>query len=257
MQARVRQLAPIVRRTASCLAILSFLALGGCAATQQPRGPFSSAVQESGFLEGLYPRMQEGEAGQALLVYRNPRANELAPNEYDRVLLDTVTIYFAPDSKLKDVPHDQLQHLATLFGGALADELSSDYPLVEAPGPKTLRIQAAITDAQATHAVLKALSFVPIPVGVPGVKFALLKAKELATGKPVFAGEVTAEVKITDARSGEVLFAAVDRRVGGRLGGGWESWTDAEQAFRYWARKIRAGLCKHLRPADCSSIVQE
>lgn len=237
---------------ALCLAIVAVLALAGCAATQQPRGPLSSGVQESGFLQGLYPLMQEGEKGQALRVYRNPRIDTLAANAYERILLDTVTIYFGPESKLKDVPQDQLQNLATMFGGELADKLSSDYQLVNEPGPKTLRIQTAITDAQATSTTLKAVSFVPIPLGVPGAKFALLKSKELATGKPVFAGEVTAEVKMTDAQSGEVLFAAVDRRVGGRLGGGWESWSDAEQAFRYWAEKIRYGLCKQLRHrTDC------
>ncbi len=241
-----------MKRWASCLVIVAALALAGCAATKQPRGPLSSGVQESGFLQGLYPLMQEGEKGQALRVYRNPRVDTLAANAYDKVFLDAVKIYYGPESKLKDVPRDQLQNLATMFSGELAEKLSNDYQLVNKPGPKTLRIQTAITDAQATSTALKAASFVPIPVGVPGLKFALLKSKELATGKPVFAGEVTAEVKMTDAQSGEVLFAAVDRRVGGRLGGGWKSWTDAEQAFQYWAEKIRYALCKQLRHrTDC------
>jgi len=52
---------------------------------------------------------------------------------------------------------------------------------------------------------------------------------------------------MTDSESGEVLFAAMDRRVGTRLGGGWKSWTDAEQAFRYWAEKVRYGLATQLR----------
>lgn len=251
-QALSRMQNALMKRWASCLVIVAVLALAGCAATQQPRGPLSSTVQESGFLQGLYPQMQEGEKGQALRVYRNPKIDTLAANAYDRILLDTVTIYYGPESKLKNVPPDQLQNLATMFGGELGEQLAKDYQLVDKPGPKTLRIQAAITDAQATSTTLKAVSFVPIPVGVPGLKFALVKSKELATGKPVFAGEVTAEVKIADAQSGEVFFAAVDRRVGGRLGGGWESWTDAEQAFRYWAEKIRFGLCKQLRHAsDC------
>lgn len=241
-----------VKRWASCVAIVAVLALAGCAATKQPTGPLSSDVQESGFLKDLYPLMKEGEKGQALRVYRNPKIDALAPNAYDKILLDTVTIYYGSDSKLKDVPQDQLQHLATMFGGELGEKLLSDYPLVDRPGLKTLRIQTAITDAQATSTALKAVSFVPIPWGPPGLKVAVLKSKELATGKPVFAGEVTAEVKISDAESGEVLFAAVDRRVGGRLSGGWKSWTDAETAFRYWAEKIRYGLCTQLRRGtDC------
>lgn len=242
----------LMKRWASGVVVVAVLALAGCAATQQPRGPLSSGVQESGFLAGLYPLMQEGEKGHSLRVYRNPKIDTLAASTYDKILLDTVTIYFGPGSKLKDVPQGQLQNLATMFGAELGEELSKDYQLVNEPAPKTLRIQTALTDAQATNTTLHAISFVPIPVGVPGLKVVLLKSKELATGKPVFAGEVTAEVKMTDAQSGEVLFAAVDRRVGGRLGGGWESWTDAEEAFRYWAEKIRYGLCKQLRHGtDC------
>jgi hypothetical protein len=237
---------------ASCFLIVVVFTVVGCASTQQPRGPLSGDVQESGFLEGLYPLMQEGEKGQALRVYRNPSIDSLPANAYDKILLDQVTIFYGPDSKLKDVPHDELQNLATMFGAELADKLSNDYQLVNELGPKTLRIQAAITDGKATSTALKAASFVPIPLGVPGAKAALFKAKELATGKPVFAGEITAELKMTDAQSDEVLFAAVDRRVGERLGGGWESWTDAEEAFRYWAEKIRYGLCTELRrQTDC------
>lgn len=234
-----------VARWSSCLVIVAVLALAGCAATKQPRGPLSSDVQESGFLKDLYPLMQEGEKGQALRVYRNPKIDALPANAYEKILLDTVTIYFGPESKLKDVPQDQLQNLAAIFGGKLGEQLSNDYPVVNEPGPKTLRIQTAFTDAQATRTALKALSFVPW--GIPGLKFGVLKSKDLLTGKPVFAGEVTAEVKIMDAQSGDVLFAAVDRRVGGRLSGGWKSWTDAEEAFQYWAVKIRYGLCKQLR----------
>ena len=77
-------------------------------------------------------------------------------------------------------------------------------------------------DADETNTVLKAASFVPMPLGVPGAKAAILKATELATGKSVFSGEVTAEMKLTDAQSGDILCAAMDRRVGARHGGGWE-----------------------------------
>lgn len=223
--------------------------LAGCAATQQPRGPLSSDVQDSGFLQDLYPLMKEGEEGRSLRYYLNPRVETLPANAYDKVLLDNVTVYFGPESKLNDVSQDELQHLVNVFAGQLAEQLSKDYEIVGEPGPKTLRIQTAITDAQPTSEG-KALSFVPW--GVPGLKFATLKSKETVTGKPVLAGEATAEVKMTDAASGEVLFAALDRRVGGRLGGGWKSWTDAEQAFRYWSEKIRYGLCKRVEHrTDC------
>lgn len=250
MKKRTTGLPARVKQLVACLVIVAAFALAGCAATQQPAGPLSSGVQESGFLKDLYPLMHEGEKGQAMRVYRSPKVDTIPANAYDKVFLETVTIYYGPESKLKDVPQDQLQNLATLFAAKLAENLARDYAIVKEAGPKTLRIQIAITDAQATSTALKAVSF--IPWGIPGLKFVVLKTKEELTGKPVFAGEVTAEARIADAQTGDVLFAAVDRRVGGRLSGGWESWTDAEVAFQYWGEKIRYALCAKLRhQTDC------
>ena len=194
--------------------------------------------------------MHEGKKGQPMRVYRSPKVDTIPANAYDKVCIETVTIYYGPESKLKDVPQDQLQNLANLFAGILAENLSRDYEIVKESGPKTLGIHIAITDVQETSTTFKALSF--IPWGIPGLKFGVLKTKELLTGRPVFAGEVTAEAKIADAQTGDVLFAAVDRRVGRRLIGGWKSWTDAEEAFQYWGEKIRYVLCAKLRQqTDC------
>lgn len=238
-----------MKRYASFLAIVALLALTGCASTKQPRGPLSTGVQESGFLKEQYPLMQDGKEGQEMRIYRNPKVDSLAADAYDKVYLDKVTIYCGPQTT-KDVPQEQLQILADTFSEKLAENLAKDYLLVNEPGPKTLRIQIALTDAQATATTLKLFSF--IPWGIPGVKFAVFKSKELSTGKPVLSGEVTAEAKITDSQTGDVFWAVVDRRVGGRLGGGWKSWTDAENSFQYWAEKVRYALCLQLRHGtDC------
>jgi hypothetical protein len=229
---------------------MMLLVLAGCQKTQQPRGPLGSDVKESGFLQDIYPLMKEGEKGKFLRVYLNPRVDAAAANSYDKILLDSVTIYYGADSNLKDVSQEQLKNLATVFGGTLGEELSKDYQIVNEPGPKTLRLQTAITDAHPTETGLKAVSFVPW--GIPGLKFVVLKSKESATGKPVLSGDVTMEMKMSDSQTGEVFWAAIDRRVGGRLGGGWESWTDVERAFQFWAEKIRYGLCKKARQGtDC------
>lgn len=249
MKRKKTEVSTHVQRWAWCLMVVAALGLTGCAATKQPRGPLSSDIQKSGFLEGIYPAMKEGAKGQPLLVYRNPKIDSLPANAYDKLLLDNVQIFVGTESSLNDAPKEEAQKLANLFSGELVENLSKDYAIVDNPGPKTLRIQIALTDAKATSS-LKLITFVPW--GVPGLKFAVFKSKELATGKPVVSGEVTAEVKMTDAQTGEILFAAADRRVGGRLGGGWKSWTDAEQACRYWAEKISYGLCKQLQHrTDC------
>ena len=227
------------------LVVLVSIVFNGCGATKQPRGPLASEVQNSGFLGDLYPKMVDGESGQVLRLYKNQDLKTFAAKKYNSVIIDSVTIYAGKNSQMKDASKEELQDLANVFARELAAHLKPDFKLVNSPGPRTLRIETALTDAEPTETVLKALSFVPW--GIPGLKFGVLKSKELATGKPVFVGEVTAEMKLTDSQSGEVLLAAVDRRVGGRLGGGWSSWTDAKEAFRYWSEKVRYALCKQIR----------
>lgn len=231
-----------------CASIVVASLLSGCGSTKQPRGPLSSEVKNSGYLGDLYSKMVDGQDGQALKVYSNPNLKSLAAKKYDSVIIDTVTIYAGDDSELGKASNEAKQDLANVFARQLATHIATDFKLVDSAGPKTLRIQTAITDASPTNTVLKPLSFVPW--GIPGLKFGILKSKELATGKPVFAGDITAEMKIADSQSGEVLLAAVDRRVGGRLGGGWKSWTDAHEAFRYWSEKVRYAMCKQIRLQD-------
>jgi len=67
----------------------------------------------------------------------------------------------------------------------------------------------------------------------------------MVSGKPLFVGEATIEGKVTDALTGELLGAAVDRRVGGK-GPSEEkltSWGDVEHALQYWAKNSRYRLC--------------
>jgi hypothetical protein len=79
-------------------------------------------------------------------------------------------------------------------------------------------------------------------------------AKDFATGKPVGVGEATTEMKITDASTGELLGAAVDRRVGGKNPDGIiDSWDGADSAMEYWAKRLRYVLCEERSGIACET----
>ena len=63
------------------------------------------------------------------------------------------------------------------------------------------------------------------------------------TGKPGFVGEAAFEGKITDATGGQLLGAAVDRRVGGKAIKNFGDWTDVEAASDLWAKNLASRLC--------------
>jgi Protein of unknown function (DUF3313) len=209
----------------------------GCQTTQQVR-----EVTQSGFL-GDYSLLQPGAEGEAALVYVNPNANLGA---YKKVLIDPVTVWLAPDSNLAEMPVEERQRLADSLYAKLLEALGTDYQTVSAPGPGVMRISAAITEAEKRRVVLDTISTV-----YPAAR-AMSQVKSMATGTQSFVGGSSAELKVTDAQTGELLFAAADRRAGGKtLEKGFDSWSDVENAFQYWAGRVRYRLCQERGGANC------
>jgi hypothetical protein len=215
--------------------LASAMLLGGCASSKQAR-----SVAGEGFIVD-YSLLEKGETDEALLRYQNLGANI---GSYTKVMLDPALIA-RPD----DATHDQiadLQKLATNYYVYLTEELGKSYRMVRAPQPGTMRIQVAITGAKESNVVSNTVSSV-LPIGM-GVSI----VKDFATGKPVGVGEATAEMKVTDAMTGELLGAAVDRRVGGKNPEGiTDSWHDANAALEYWAKRLSYVLCMERSGIEC------
>ena len=220
--------------TALCAGAL----LAGCAATERARD-----VQTSGFLGEDSALLRPGEDEEALLIYRNPNANWAA---YDKIKLDPVTIWAGEESAFEDFSAEDRQVLADTFYTMLFETLSQDYQMVNDLGPGVL---TAITDAQASNPTMDTISSV-----VPQALL-LSQAKGLATGKPGFVGEASGEARVSDGETGELLAAAVDRRVGGKsvTGSPTDSWDDARRAYQYWAEQFRYRLCVERGDPDCAA----
>ena len=58
-----------------------------------------------------------------------------------------------------------------------------------------------------------------------------------------------------DGESGDVLAAAVDRRVGGRFLDAevFDSWNDVHGALKYWSQMTRFRLCQLRKQTTCVS----
>ena len=214
--------------------------VAGCAASQQAR-----EVQESGFLGSDYALLRPGEEGEALLVYRNPDAPW---SSYDKIKLDPVTIWAGEGSEFEDFSQPERQELADTLYTMVNEELSQDLQMVDQPGPGVLQVQVAITDAQTSNPTMDTISTV-LPQAL-----LLSQAKGLVTGKPGFVGEASVEVRATDGQTGELVAAAVDRRVGGKSvsGAPADSWDDVREAYRYWAKQLRYRLCTERGATDCT-----
>lgn len=209
--------------------------LGGCAGSYQARSvDLKTKLVNPNILT-------QGTGDQVLYRYVNPKADF---KQYTKILLDPVLIM-----KDGELDKDELENYQKLANNAyvyVANELGKSYTLVQVPVPGTLRIQGAIIDADSSKPVRNTLStIVPIGMGVSLVKY-------VATGKQTGVGEITGEVKITDAMSGELLGAGLDRRVGGKdLTNLWSSWNNADEALKFWAKRLGFVLCEQRGGTNC------
>jgi len=215
----------------------------GCARTKQAR---EVIITNSGFLPD-YSLLEPGEPGQSLLRYQNPKADWPF---YQKILIDPVLIWSRTDAPPDATPKEDLQRLADNFDQMIINEFGKDYEIVEEPDPRTLRIQVALTNIEQSAGAVDVVTAAP-PVG-----FAISSAQEFVTGKPLLVGEVSAEVKISDARTGQILLMAIDRRLGSKtIQKNIDTWGDANKILELWAKFGRFRLCKLRGGADCFNPV--
>jgi Protein of unknown function (DUF3313) len=165
---------------------------------------------------------------EADLRYVNPNAQW---SQYSKVLIEPVSYWGGDDTKLSAA--DQ-RTMTTYFSKVLHQQLSKKFQVVDQAGPGVMAISVALEDATAATPGLRSLSLVE-----PHVR-AIATLKYLATGTFPFVGSAEAEAKITDSVTGQVLAAAVSKRVGGgsmKAADQWE-WGDAENALTYWATQM-------------------
>jgi hypothetical protein len=211
--------------------------MGGCGASYQAR---SMDIKKATLL--VSPSiLTEGSGEQMLYRYENPKADF---KKYTNVMIDPVIVSKSAELDAKELKN--YQNLANNAYVYLHEELKKDYRIVDSPEADTFRLQMAIIDADTSKPVRNLISSVlPIGIGLSVVKYA-------AVGKQSGVGEISGEFKLTDASTGELLGAAVDRRVGGKaVKGIWDTWYNADEALKYWAKKARFVLCEHRSGNSC------
>lgn len=211
-------------------AVMMAAALLGCSTTRQGR-----SVEPSGFL-GDYEQLEEGGKGQAQLRYVNPSADF---RKYDKLMLDSISILAAEGSSLSRMEEDKAMAVAAYLRDALVGELGQDYAIVDAPGPGTMRLRVALTEARGSKVVLDTVTTV-----IPQARI-LTTGVQLAVDNSVTTGKARAECELLDSETGERLMAAVDERYGTKaLAGSLSRWSDVHDAFRLWAERLRVRLAE-------------
>ena len=195
-------------KTAGILVVFAFIVplLAGCGATMQARSmdvPSDTFLVDSKALVKGDPKLD-----QPLYRYINPAVDL---KKYSKFIIAPVVFY--KEGEMDAASQANNQTLANNFHAYLTQEIGKDWPIVTTPEPGTIRIQMAIVNADKTKVVRNILTTV-VPVGM-----VISTGQYLATGKPSSTGSITAEARLTDAMTGELLAMAADKQVGGNPSG--------------------------------------
>lgn len=213
------------------LCIAGLLLLTACSTTQ--KADINQATLKCGMLgPDCTGKLVPGDNNQAGLRYVNPRTQW---TRYKKIILQPVGFWGADSS---EISRDDQQQLVNYFNQQLQQQLGKNFQIVTQPGEGVMKIQAALTDTQASVPGLRASTLLD-----PNARM-LATLKYLATGSFPYVGSAQAELKITDSVSNEVLFEAVDKEIGGgspKAAFQWQ-WGDAENAIDAWCEKLATHL---------------
>jgi len=206
--------------------IISCIVSTGCKSTVRTR-----KVKESGFMDD-YSILKRTKGDKAQLLYVNWDTDW---NSYSKVYIEPITVWNTEGSPLEKVSEEEIEMLATIFYDALSKELSNEYEVVDGPGPNTLQIRLALTEAKKSNVPMHIVSTV-MPIGM-GISF----AKRMATGTHSFVGKMAAEMEIRDAETDKLVVAAVAARVGEKMVISSEKmrrWGDVQTIANAWAKRM-------------------
>ena len=148
-------------------------------------------------------KMTQDKAGAENWTYVQPRE---VFTKYRSVIVDPAVVYQGPDAQFDGIDSADRYKAASVITEELRQELAKTFPSPAKPQADTLRIKVTILGATKTKGgIATATRVTPVGFGLSALKSAL--------GKPgTFTGSVLFAVELHDARTNELLLAAVRRR---------------------------------------------
>jgi hypothetical protein len=233
--------------TTACLS--GALLLSGCATSPTT----AESYKASGFIDqATYAKLEPDSDGSGALVYRKPGFNL---KNYNKLMLDSIKIWYKDNAEYKGIDPEQLKMLTGYFQRALVKALEPAYPIVDKPGAEVLRIRTAITELTPTNPGMSVVTLL-LPFGTVADV-----AAGRGTGGTFYLGDTAIEAEFRDSLSNELLAAYVEKRFGKKYdidtsqgaesavnktvdsyARAYTTWGYAEQAFDYWAWKLRRRL---------------
>jgi hypothetical protein len=148
-------------------------------------------------------KMAQDKQGSESWTYAQPVA---VFTKYRTVIVDNATVYHGPDAQFDGIEPADRSKFAAIITDELRSELAKTFPTPARPQADTLRVKVTVLGATKTVGGLATATRVT-PLG-----FATSALKSAVGRKGSFTGSVLYSVELYDARTNELLLAAVRRR---------------------------------------------
>jgi hypothetical protein len=178
------------------LAFPAVLLLAATPATAQTKDHAPVALPSSS-------KMAQDKPGAESWTYAQPTS---VFTKYRTVIVDSTTVYRGADAQFDGIEPADRQKYAAMVTDELRSEIAKSFPAPAKPQADTLRLRVTILGATKTKGgIATATRVTPIGFGLSAIKSAMGKTGTL-TGSLLYA------VELYDARTNELLLAAVRRR---------------------------------------------
>ena len=148
-------------------------------------------------------KMSQDKAGTESWTYAQPVQ---VFTKYRTVMVDNTTVYRGPDAQFDGIDPADREKYAGIITQELRSEIAKTFPTPARPQADTLRLKVTILGATKTKGGLATATRVT-PLG-----FATSALKSAVGRKGSFTGSLLYAVELYDARTNELLLAAVRRR---------------------------------------------
>jgi hypothetical protein len=180
----------------SSFAVIAALICAAEPATAQTRDHPPTSLQSSSKMTQDSPESESW-------TYAQPRS---VFEKYRTVIVEPTQVYDGPDAQFNGIDPADRPRFAAIITQELRQELAKTFPAPAQPQADTLRLRVTMLGAQKTKGgIATATRVTPLGFATSAVKSAMGK-------KGTFTGSVLFAVELFDARTNELLLAAVRRR---------------------------------------------
>ncbi|OLQ92336.1 hypothetical protein BIY22_16105 [Vibrio panuliri] len=196
-------------------------------------GPIAKATKFTSY-EDFRPGPEGGvDLVWARLGLRDQERLQAKLSQYDSVVIDQIFVVVEDNS----VDDDDVNELTQYMVDRITQVISPYKKVVDQPTDKTLRLNIALSNVETPNPILAVTSSV-LPFGL-----AMSTISKVTTGEHTNVGSASIELLVSDASTGQPLFAAIDRQAGNKdFSTIIDSLDDAKDAMDYWVERLAVTL---------------